>query len=151
MFASSRAICVELVWNRVVLKEEIYLGHCRQAAKPAKSFIESLFCDHGIEITDEQLGTNLYCFLLVGRCFIDPDRFSIKSNLVHDLCCVLCILFANELDEAITLMGLSHSIFWQVNVDDSSSLEHKLPYQTVCNPFIEVTNVDRGFFVLLPD
>lgn len=47
-------------------------------------------------------------------------------------------------------MGLCDSIFWQVNINDAPCLQHQLPYQAICDPFIKVPNVDGGLFILLP-
>jgi hypothetical protein len=47
-------------------------------------------------------------------------------------------------------MRLSYSVFWQMDINYSPSLQHKLPDQAVRNSFIYVANIDSSLFVLLP-
>jgi hypothetical protein len=82
---------------------------------------------------------------------IDSNRLSIQPHLVHDPRSVLRILLTNELHKAIALVRLCDPIFWQMYVDDTSSLQHKLPDQTIRNSLVDVADIDRSFFVLLPN
>lgn len=81
---------------------------------------------------------------------IDSNRLPIQPHLVHDPRSILCIFFTNELHEAITLMCLRNPIFRQMDVDNSASLQHKFPYQTIRNSLVDIADVDGSFLVLLP-
>jgi hypothetical protein len=47
-------------------------------------------------------------------------------------------------------MGLSDTVFREVNVNYAAGLKHKLPYQIVCDALIKVANIDCSFLVLFP-
>ena len=46
------------------------------------------------------------------RYLVDANRLTIQSNLIHNLDCIVGILFSQKLYEAIALMCLCHSVLW---------------------------------------
>ena len=99
-----------------------YLWSRNQIPKPAKSIVKSLLRYHRIQITDKKLGSDLYCFLLVGRCLVHSNRLAVESDLVHDPGRIFGVFLTNELDEPIALMCLRHTILWQMHVDYATGL-----------------------------
>jgi hypothetical protein len=127
-----------------------YLGDRHKTAKSAESVIEHLFCNHGVEVTDKQLCPNFHSLLLVGGGFVNSDRLSIQADLIHDPGGIFGVFLADKFYKSIALMGLSNTIFREMHINDSARLQHELPYQTVCDTFVQVTDIDCSFFILLP-
>lgn len=126
------------------------LGGRSQRAKANKSLKQNLLIHHGVQVADKQLGADIQRLLLVCARLVDADGLPPQAHLVHDLCSILGILLALELDEAVALVGLGDAVFGQMDVGDAAGLEHELPDEGICDAFIEVADVDGGFFVLFP-
>ena len=134
--------------NANVIASDLWGVH--QGSEPAECTIERLFADHRIQVTNEELGANLGRLLLVCRCLVDADRFSVQPDLVHDLCGILCVFLGHELDETEALVYLRDAILGKVHILDATGLEHELPDELVRYALIEVANVYGSFPVLLP-
>ena len=85
-----------------------------------------------------------------GTDLVDSNRLPVQPYLIHYPRSILRILLTDELNEAITLMCLRDSVLGEMYIHYSTSLEHELPDQAVCNSLVDVAYVDSGFFVLLP-
>ena len=98
--------------------------------------VEQFLVDFGIEITDEQIGTNVQ-ILLMCRCLeqreretccrtirikaitdlVHTDRFAVEFNHVHDFDGIVSIFFREKLNETVALVIHSHTIFGLMNID----------------------------------
>lgn len=47
-------------------------------------------------------------------------------------------------------MGLCHSIFWKVDINDATGLQEKFPNERVSDSLVEVADVDGRILVLFP-
>lgn len=83
-----------------------HLGRADEGTEAGEGFVEHFFVHQRVQVANEELGADLDRLLLVGARLVDSDGLSIQSDLVHDFCCVVCVLFAYKLDEAVALMGL---------------------------------------------
>lgn len=81
------------------------------------------------------------------RSFVDTNRFAKKLYHVHDLDRVVCIILSHELNKAITLVLLSNTVLWHVNIDHRSSLHKHLPKQCLADFVIKPTNINSGILV----
>lgn len=96
-------------------KKETNLGLLCQSPKGAESIVQCLLVHVRIQISHEQISPNIY-LLLVVRCFVDSDGFSIQFYLVHDLNSILGIRFRHEFAETKSLVSLGDSVFRKENV-----------------------------------
>lgn len=48
---------------------------------------------------------------------VNPYWLSPKLYLVHNLTCVLCVLFGEKLAETVALVGHGDTVFWEMHVD----------------------------------
>ena len=87
-----------------------------ECAEAAEGVVEHTFVDHRVKVAHEELGAYLDRFLLVGGGLVDTNGLAEKAHLVHDSSSVVSVLFREELNEAIALVGLGDSVFGQVNV-----------------------------------
>ena len=92
------------------------LGLGNECTEAAEGVVEHTFVDHRVKVADEELGTYLDGFLLVGGGFVDTNGLAEKAHLVHDPSSVVSVFFREELDKAIALVGLGDSVFGEVNV-----------------------------------
>lgn len=104
-----------------------YLGSRDETAKPRETVEQDLLIHHRVQVSDEELGTDLDRLLLVGASLVDTDGLAIEADLVHDLGGIVGFFLALEFDEAVALVGLGNAIFRKVDVLDAASLEHELP------------------------
>lgn len=126
------------------------LGNAQQRTKPTKCVVEDLLVDHGIEVSDEQLSSNLGGLLLISAGLVDAKRFAVELDAVHDVGGVLGVGRGAKLDEAEALVGLGDAISRHVDVVDGAHLEHDFVDHGRGRPLVDVANVDRGLLVLLP-
>ena len=92
------------------------LGLGNKCAEAPEGVIEHAFIDHGVKIAHEELGAYFDGFLFVGGGFVDTNGLAEEAHLVHDPSSIVSVLFREELDEAIALVGLCDSVFGEVNV-----------------------------------
>ena len=59
-------------------------------------------------------------------------------------------VFCLSAEALLTLVGHSDTIFGQMNIDNAPGLQHQLPHQAIRNPLIKISNINGGFFILLP-
>ena len=78
----------------------------------------SLLC----QISDEDFGSDFECSLVLAS-FIYLDRLAKQLDHVQDLYGVVSILFAFELDKAITLMLIGHFVPRYVHIHNWASLK----------------------------
>lgn len=97
------------------------LGRLKDDPEGAEGVVQQLLVDFWIQVTDEDVGAHIQV-LVVCRGFVDTYRFSIKLYHVHDLYGIICILFTQELNKAISLVLSCDSVFGHVRVHDGSSL-----------------------------
>lgn len=126
------------------------LGNAQQRAEATKGIVENLLVDHGIEVSDEQLGAHLGCLLLISAGLVDAKRLAVELDAVHDVCGVLGVGRGAKLDEAEALVGLGDAISRHVDVVDGAHLEHDFVDHGRGRALVDVANVDRGLLVLLP-
>lgn len=117
-------------------------------SKSTESLVESALVHCCIEIADEQVGANVDLFL-VAACLVDSDGFTEEFDSVHDLASILCVLFRLELCKTIPLVGRGDPVFREVDICDGASLQHQLPYESVCTPIVEVSYVARRILVAI--
>lgn len=94
----------------------------------------------------------VYSYQRAGQAtyLVHADGLPIQPHLVHDARGIFSILLADEFHKAIALVALCNSVLGQVDVHDTPSLQHELPYQAVRYPLVDVADVDGGFLILLP-
>lgn len=126
------------------------LGGRDEGAEATEGIVQDLLVDHGVQVADEQLGADLEGLLLVSRGLVDTQGLAVQTDAVHDLGGVVSVHLAVELDKAEALVQLGDAVLGQVHVDDGAGLHHQLPYHGIAGALVDVANVDRGFFVLLP-
>lgn len=126
------------------------LGNAQQRAEATKGVVKDLLVDHGIEVSDEQLGAHLGGLLLVGAGLVDAQRLAVELDAVHDVGGVLGVGRGAKLDEAEALMRLGDAISRHVDVVNGAHLEHDFVDHGRGRALVDVANVDRGLLVLLP-
>lgn len=127
-----------------------HLGDAQQRSKAAKSIVQDLLVDLGVQISDEELGANLGGPLLVGAGLVDAEGLAVELDAVHDVGSVLGVGGGAELDEAKALVGLGDAIARHVDVVDGAHLEHDFVDHGGGCALVNVADVDGGLFVLLP-
>lgn len=126
------------------------LGDAQQRSKATKGIVQDLLVDHGVQVSDEQLGANLGGPLLVGAGLVDAEGLAVELDAVHDVGRVLGVGGGAELDEAEALVGLGDAIARHVDVVDGAHLEHDFVDHGGGCALVDVADVDGGLFVLLP-
>jgi hypothetical protein len=104
------------------------LWQTQQRTEAAEGIIEDLLVDHGIEVSDEQLGANLGGALLIGTRLVDAQGLAVQLDPVHHVGGVLGVGGRAELDEAEALVRLGDAVARHVDVVDWSHLQHYLVY-----------------------
>lgn len=127
-----------------------HLGDAQKRSKAAKRIVQDLLVDHGIQISDEQLGAHLGGPLLVGAGLVHAEGLAVELDAVHDVGSVLGIGGGAELDEAEALVGLGDAIARHVDVVDGAHLKHDFVDHGGGCALVDVADVDGGLFVLLP-
>lgn len=126
------------------------LGNAQQRAKATEGIVENLLVDHGVQVSNEQLGAHLSSLLLVGAGLVHAEGFAVELDAVHDVGSVLGVGGGAKLDEAEALVGLSDAITRHVDVVDGAHLEHNFVDHGRGRALVDVANVDGGLLVLLP-
>jgi hypothetical protein len=80
------------------------LGHAQKRAKAAEGIVKDLLVHRGIEITDEELGTDICGLLLVCGGLVDAQGLSVELDTVDHVGSILGVGRCTELDEAETLV-----------------------------------------------
>lgn len=127
-----------------------HLGDAQQRSKAAESIVQDLLVDHGVQVSDEQLGAHLGGPLLVGAGLVDSERLAVELDAVHDVGRVLGVGGGTELNEAEALVGLGDAIARHVDVVDGAHLEHDFVDHGGGCALVDVADVDGGLLVLLP-
>lgn len=127
-----------------------HLGDAQQRSKAAERIVQNLLVDHGVQVSDEQLGAHLGGPLLVGAGLVDAQGLAVELDAVHDIGRVLGVGGGAELDEAEALVGLGDAIARHVDVVDGAHLEHDFVDHGGGCALVDVADIDGGLFVLLP-
>lgn len=126
------------------------LGRTQEGSKAAEGVVEGLFVDHGIEVSNEELSTDLDCLLFVGGGLVNANGFSVETYAIGDLGRIFGIFLSLELDEAVALVRTVDAINGKVNALDAAKLGHQLCDEGYGDTLIEIADIASGFLVLLP-
>jgi hypothetical protein len=126
------------------------LGQIGDTSEVAESVVENLLVDHGVQVTNEQVGADLVRLLLVGGGLIDTEILAVELDSVDAFGGVVGIFSRSEFDKAKTLMRLGDSVAGHMDILDRAHLDHDLVNHGGGGPFVDVSDVDGSIFVLLP-
>lgn len=133
----------------VVVSDNV--GLSKDLAELAECVVQDLLVDLRIEVVDEELGSNVDRLLLICARLIHADRLSPDPDSVEDLRCVFGGSGGIELDEAVTLMCLRHSILRHVYLAYGADLRHEFGKQLLGEALVDVADVYGCIFVLFPN
>jgi hypothetical protein len=132
----------------VVVADNVWLA--QDAAELAEGVVEDLLVDLGVEVVDEELGADVDRLLLVGARLVDANGLAPDADPVEHLGGVLGRGGRVELDEAVALVRLRHAVLRHVHLTHRANLRHQLGEQLLREALVDVADVDRGIFILLP-
>lgn len=91
------------------------LRRLQDNAKGREGVVQKFLVDLRVQVSNEDVRSHVQV-LLVGRCLVHTNRFAVQFDHVHDLDRIIRILFAQELDESISLVHLGYSVLGHVDV-----------------------------------